>query len=528
MHTRKKTPIAAAATTATATACVGLLVAISVLCLGPAVVSGATYAVLVAGSNQFYNYRHQTDICHAYHVMMEHGVPPQNVIVMIYDDIANDPANPFPGKLFNQPTTSGTPGVDVYDGCVKDYTGLDVTAANFLNVITGNSSAMHGIGTGRVLDSGTDDHVFLYFSDHGGSGIVAFPTGPFLTAIDLNAALLQMHDTAMYGKLTFYLEACESGSMFQDLLPDDLNIYVTTASKSDESSWGTYCPPDDAVNGIEIGACLGDLYSVNWMQNADAASLSESLETQYMIVRNLTTMSTVTQWGEQDWVDLAIGDFEGNWSEQATDATAHNVDAEADATDQGSAQALGRRGHRLARSTATRVPTPTHRIPLPPLPRGYTPRTRAYESSMIDSRDAKLQYLYWNYVRAKTPTETNQFGDELKQEVDARRRADELFAEFVRRVDAGGDEASHNAMLHSHFGHPSNCGSCCQPLFELVRNECPALSDNSNGWSDYALKYTRTLVNACDSVSHHRQTASRLRSVLRALCSAPSPSMQQQ
>jgi legumain len=28
---------------------------------------------------------------------------------MIYDDIANDPQNPFPGKLFNKPTAQGTP-----------------------------------------------------------------------------------------------------------------------------------------------------------------------------------------------------------------------------------------------------------------------------------------------------------------------------------------------------------------------------------------------------------------------------------
>jgi hypothetical protein len=35
-----------------------------------------------------------------------------------------------------------------------------------------------------------------------------------------------------------YLEACESGSMFEGLLEDDLSVYATTAANGHESSWG--------------------------------------------------------------------------------------------------------------------------------------------------------------------------------------------------------------------------------------------------------------------------------------------------
>ena len=48
------------------------------------------WAVLVAGSNGFWNYRHQADICHAYQVLLKNGFPASNIIVMAYDDIAND------------------------------------------------------------------------------------------------------------------------------------------------------------------------------------------------------------------------------------------------------------------------------------------------------------------------------------------------------------------------------------------------------------------------------------------------------
>ena len=53
----------------------------------------------------------------------------------------------------------------------------------------------------------------------------------------------------MYDQMVIYVEACESGSMFEGLLDSKLNIYAMTASNADESSWGTYCYPDDIVNG---------------------------------------------------------------------------------------------------------------------------------------------------------------------------------------------------------------------------------------------------------------------------------------
>jgi legumain len=48
------------------------------------------WAVLVAGSNGWWNYRHQADICHAYHVLRGHGIPASQIITMMYDDIAHN------------------------------------------------------------------------------------------------------------------------------------------------------------------------------------------------------------------------------------------------------------------------------------------------------------------------------------------------------------------------------------------------------------------------------------------------------
>jgi legumain len=88
-----------------------------------------------------------------------------------------------------------------------------------------------------------------------------------------------MHTNNMYKEMTMYIEACESGSIFQNILEDDIGVYAITATDATTSSWGTYCSPDDKVNGKSIGSCLGDLYSVNWMEDTDAADIkTETLQ----------------------------------------------------------------------------------------------------------------------------------------------------------------------------------------------------------------------------------------------------------
>ena len=139
----------------------------------------------------------------------------------------------------------------MYAGCNIDYKGEDVTPAVFEAVLKGDASAVAGKGNGKVLKSSTNSRVFINFVDHGGVGIVAFPSEIY-HATDLIATLDTMHTTGMYKELVFYLEACESGSMFQDLKPD-INIYATTASNAAESSWGTYCGADAMVDGGSEG-----------------------------------------------------------------------------------------------------------------------------------------------------------------------------------------------------------------------------------------------------------------------------------
>ncbi|KAL8499114.1 hypothetical protein ACS0TY_022184 [Phlomoides rotata] len=244
---------------------------------------GTRWAVLLAGSNGYWNYRHQADVCHAYQVLKRGGLKDENIIVLMYDDIAYNEENPRPGVIINSPH-----GDNVYEGVPKDYVGDDVTVDNFLAVLLGNKTAVKG-GSGKVVDSGPDDHIFIYYSDHGGPGVLGMPTSPHLYADDLINVLKKKHTSGTYKSLVFYLEACESGSIFEGLLPEGLNIYATTASNAVESSWGTYCPGDYPSPPPEYETCLGDLYSVAWMEDSAVHNLrTETLREQYQLVRRRT------------------------------------------------------------------------------------------------------------------------------------------------------------------------------------------------------------------------------------------------
>ena len=53
----------------------------------------------------------------------------------------------------------------------QDYTGESVTTENLYAVILGDKSNVKG-GSGKVINSQPNDRIFIYYSDHGGPGIL--------------------------------------------------------------------------------------------------------------------------------------------------------------------------------------------------------------------------------------------------------------------------------------------------------------------------------------------------------------------
>ncbi|MCQ2816651.1 MAG: hypothetical protein MJ252_05215 [archaeon] len=257
------------------------------------------YAVLIAGSKSWGNYRHQANIYHMYQMLLDYGWNETNIITMAFDDLAYHEKNPFPGKIFNKPD-----GPDVYKNFKADYTGYDIIPDNFVNVCLGKKEEMKGIGTGRVLESKENDTVIIFYADHGGDNVISFPR-KMLSQKRLNQMLTDMKDLKKYDKLLFYVEACNSGSLFNDTkLNPDLNLWITTSASWNESSHSTYCNESAVVNGTNIGTCLGGQYATCFMEKMEeilsSNSLGMTLKEQYNHTVKCTDKSNPAQYGKKE------------------------------------------------------------------------------------------------------------------------------------------------------------------------------------------------------------------------------------
>eukprot|EP00419_Tripos_fusus_P065470 CAMPEP_0172930270 /NCGR_PEP_ID=MMETSP1075-20121228/218903_1 /TAXON_ID=2916 /ORGANISM="Ceratium fusus, Strain PA161109" /LENGTH=482 /DNA_ID=CAMNT_0013791579 /DNA_START=126 /DNA_END=1571 /DNA_ORIENTATION=- len=422
------------------------------------------WAVIAAGSAGFFNYRHQADACHAYQIMLKSGIPPENIILMMQDDVATSEENPFKGKLFNKPGDNVT---DVYHGCKVDYRGKKVTAKLFLDVITGEESKVPA--PGKVLKSGPNDKVFINFVDHGGVGIVAFPNGPLLHASELSMALRTMQKKNMFKELLFYMEACESGSMFPDVTANG-KIFAVTASNAKESSWGYYCPKNDTVNGKHMGTCLGDLFSISWMEDSDLAKMSmESIAEQVKRVTKRTFKSHVSTFGDVSFESEPIGNFE------------------------------------LAQATKVASPLPDS------------------NAGAVDIRDVPLHLAYAAWERAETKQQKQMAWNRLQTVVAARAADEQLFQKIVNRsCDRAGFGCDYG-MIHGK--HTIRDFECHRELAATLHESCPRRAHHdAGGWNAFNMKFSQTLVNLCESRTSLQKDLQDLEGIIRAACNDASKS----
>jgi len=429
---------------------IAAVLALSQLLAVEAGASGQNWALLVAGSNGYYNYRHQADVCHAFQILTDPkkgNFPKENVIVMMYDDIAQSSQNPTKGTIINHPN-----GTDVYHGVNKDYTGNTVTAKNFLNILSGNKAAMKGIGSGKVIESTSEDNVFVYFADHGAPGLIAFPSDPPLYATDLIKTLTSMFNEHKYKRLVFYVEACESGSMFANL-PKNINIFATTAATGQQSSYACYYDSKRQTY-------LGDEYSVRWMEDSDVHDSAHStwtLEQQFKLVANETLQSQPQQFGDMSISSSTIQTFQG-YKETA-------------------------RSHFLKALHTKTTPSFT--------PCGAT----------ADSRDVKLDVLKRRLADTTDESEKLKLIHLIKLENMERSIAD-------HRMHALANEISGPRYVHSLMEQRK------VPVdFDCLKESVAAYNEACGRFTDYSLKYVYVLVNMCESGYTAKQIATAAQSV---------------
>jgi len=260
-------------------------------------ISTKTWVVLTAGSDGYYNYRHQADLCHAYQAIHKMGVPDERIIVMMKDDIANNAQNPKKGQIINEPG-----GPDVYAGVPKDYTGSLVKQEIWEKILNGDD--MTGTGSGKSLKSGPDDNVFIFFDDHGSETAMCFPNGCGVNAAKMQSIINNMASKKMFKKLVIYAETCFSGSVFYKLsLPE--NVYVTTAAPVGASSFAYNW--DDTIR-----AYVADIYSYLWIHDLEVngATSKHTFQNNFdYIQKNIDGYSQTCQYGDKKMEKVTLSEF---------------------------------------------------------------------------------------------------------------------------------------------------------------------------------------------------------------------------
>ncbi|CAG2105652.1 unnamed protein product [Medioppia subpectinata] len=275
--------------------------------LNQPVFNGTKWVVLVAGADGWPNYASQSSVYHAYQFFHANGIPNENIIVFHPNDIAHNMANPTPGIVIDHPN-----GTDVYHGVPLDYTGFYDRAMMFKSVLNGSSDL---INEGRkVLNSGPNDHVFIYFIGHGGPDLILFQEGDdYLYGDDLIKLLKLMHQNKRYKKLVFYLESCDSGSMFKDQLPADINVYAITSSMWNQNSAMMYYDK-------RYKTMIGSFFAHYWLLNSEQAALNnETLQQQFDYIYKWTNTpgqvdaenftQQAQQYGDVSIAKLPVSDF---------------------------------------------------------------------------------------------------------------------------------------------------------------------------------------------------------------------------
>ncbi|KER20769.1 hypothetical protein T265_10756 [Opisthorchis viverrini] len=258
------------------------------------------WVILLAGSDTWTNYRHQANVYHAYQVVRANNVPPENIITFAVDDIANNRSNPFKGSVFHDYRHE-----DVYNGVVIDYRDKDVNPKMFEKVLKGDKT-LERQGK-KVLNSGRDDYVFIYYTGHGLPYEISFPSEN-LDAAEFNKLLIYLYSNYKYKKMVLYMDACRSGSIFQGMLPSEVGIYATTSAKDNEDSFAEFC--EDS----RISVCLATEFSYAWITDSQFKDIkTRTLDQQYEEVKRRTVSSHVMRYGEMAMKSLPVGKFQGHY-----------------------------------------------------------------------------------------------------------------------------------------------------------------------------------------------------------------------
>ena len=161
------------------------------------------YAVVMATSTGFTNYRHQADALDVYRMLQDAGYDDDHIVLITEDDIAGNESNPHPGVVHVTPE-----GENLYVDVVNDYKISQLTPDDLANILSGTVTDR----TPQVVKGSKNTNVLFFWSGHGKyDGMLSWGGSGQITAEEIQAALQGAQDN--FRKMLVVMETCYSGSL---------------------------------------------------------------------------------------------------------------------------------------------------------------------------------------------------------------------------------------------------------------------------------------------------------------------------
>lgn len=182
------------------------------------------YAVVMATSTGWANYRHQADALDVYRMLQDAGYDDDHIILITEDDIADNESNPHPGVVHVTPD-----GENLHTDIQNNYKISQLTPDDLANILSGTVTDR----TPQVVNGGKNTNVFFFWSGHGKyDGMLSWGSGE-ITADEVRAALHGAEGN--FRKMMLVMETCYSGSV-GDYCTGIPGVLILTAAAPGEKS----------------------------------------------------------------------------------------------------------------------------------------------------------------------------------------------------------------------------------------------------------------------------------------------------
>lgn len=183
------------------------------------------WALLVAGSDTWQDYRHQADVLAMYWTLKYCGYDDDHIILVEENNLAYNIQNPVKGNVHNS-----VGGFNLYNNAYIDYQLSQLKTSDIGDILCGNARE----SLSKVLHSDGDDDVFVFWCGHGETDVLKFGQRN-IYASEVNDWLTRMENDNKYRKLLFVVETCYAGSVAQYCSSHKRTLFITAANSVERS-----------------------------------------------------------------------------------------------------------------------------------------------------------------------------------------------------------------------------------------------------------------------------------------------------